>query len=107
MSGSLDMRHLPGFWSRANWADDKWAEYQRRRREHGRLNRVEQALHRLLGRLLPEKAWKKREAAQWPSSSGSYDPCEDHINYLIGSGRRGRAERLLERARMYRPEFLR
>lgn len=101
-----DMRHLPGFWDAANWSDEAWSEYRRRRREHGLKNRIEQLLHRAMGRLLSLDAWRRREAAQWPSTSGSFDPCEDHWNYLVGAGRREAAANLRAAARKRRPEFL-
>lgn len=104
----LDMSHLPGFWNEANWDDACWAEYQRRRREHGRKNRFEQFLHRLMGKFMSYEAWCRREAAQWPSTSGSYDPAEDHYNFLWGAHRRQSAAELLARIRaLHRPEFLR
>lgn len=100
------MEHLPGFWDKRNWSDAAWAEYQKRRREHGLRNRVEQALHRLLGHFMSMESWKRREAAQWPSSSGSYDPCEDHFNFLLGAGRKREAVTLRWRAQALRPGFL-
>ena len=100
------MDHLPGFWDAENWADDKWAEYVRRRTEHGTQNAIEQKLHRLLGVFMSEKKWRKREHDQWPSTSGSYDPCEDHYNYLIGAGHNNEAAELRKAAQELRPAFL-
>lgn len=103
----MDMRHLPGFWdAEKNWSDAAWAEYQRRRREHGLRNRFEQALHRLMGRFMSLERWCAREAAQWPSTSGALDACEDHYNFLRGAGRNRDADRLRARAQKMRPEFL-
>lgn len=106
MPSADDMRHLPGFWDPANWGDEAWAEYRRRRREHGAQNWVEQRLHRLMGKLMSLDAWRRREADQWPSSSGSYDPCEDHWNFLLGAGRKDAAARLRAAARERRRDFL-
>jgi len=58
-----------------------------------------------MGRYRSEKFWLDREANQWPSKTGSYDPCEDHYNWLLGAGRVAEAAALKEEAVNRRSQF--
>ena len=101
------MAHLPGFWSDANWADDKWAEFQRRQERDSRFKRwFDQFIHRRMGQFLSRAWWERRETKQWPSGTGSYDPCLDHYHWLLGAGLKNEAGTLRYNARLRRPAFL-
>lgn len=93
------MNHLPGFWDEENWGPLQYCVYVKRRR--GWWNRLmnwkDQRLHRLLGCTMTRSQWEAREAAQWPSKTGSYDPAEDHWNWLVGAGHRREAEAFRDR----------
>jgi hypothetical protein len=67
--------------------------------------KLDQWLHRLMGRFMGRKKWKKREAKQWPSGTGSYDPCVDEYNYLLGRGKKEKAKSLREEANRRRDGF--
>ena len=101
------MDHLPGFWNPGNWDDDKWGLYLKRQRKRGAFRTwLDQYLHEWMGVFMPRGAWEKREAKQWPSKTGSYDPCEDHYHWLIGRGQRRAAADLRGKAQAHRPECL-
>jgi hypothetical protein len=100
------MHHLPGFWDGVNWADDKWAEFQRRQARDSRIKRwFDQWAHRWMARIFPREWWEDREAKQWPSGTGSYDACLDHWHWLRGRGLKDEADWLLYYANLRRPEF--
>jgi hypothetical protein len=110
------MEHLPSFWNPSNWDDKAWEVYLERRRGWWKRfkNRLDQWHHRRLGRkalgsLDPDfevGRWEAREFLQWPSATGSYDPCEDHYNFLLGYGDLRGARSLRLNAKLRRPEFL-
>jgi hypothetical protein len=101
-----EMSHLPGFWDSEKWTDAPWSVYlERQERRSGFRKWFDQFAHRMMGTFLPEKFWYDREADQWPSKTGSYDPCEDHYNWLLGAGREEAAAALKEEAVSRRPEF--
>ncbi len=101
------MTHLPGFWDSDNWADDKWAVFQARQAKASRFRRwLDQFLHRWMARVLSRAWWERREAGQWPSGTGSYDPCLDHFHWLRGARCKSEAAALRHNARLRRPEFL-
>ena len=105
----LPMAHLDGFWDNQNWTDDKWAQYQKKKRSSfkKRLSDwFDQFFHRLMGKFMSRQSWEDRERGQWPSSTGSYDPCADHYNWLLGAGHKEEAKTLKADARARRPEFL-
>ena len=81
------MAHIKEFWDGERWADDKWEHYQKRLKKRGGFREwLDQRLHQLMGRFVSRKRWEKREAKQWPSKTGSYDPCRDHYHWLCGAG---------------------
>lgn len=85
MSRPFPMRHLPGFWESDRWSREKWNHYLERRRKRGAWReRLDQALHRIMGRIFSRAWWERREAEQWPSKTGSYDPAMDHFHFLLG-----------------------
>jgi hypothetical protein len=103
------MTHLNGFWDPRNWADDKWAQYLKKKRSSFKkrlADCIDQLLHRLMAKFMSRQEWEDRERNQWPSSTGSYDPCADHYNWLLGAGHKEEAQALREEARARRPEFL-
>lgn len=101
-----EMSHLPDFWNAENWTDDKYEVYlMRQEKRSGFRKWFDQFAHRMMGKFLPEEFWTNREANQWPSKTGSYDPCEDHYNWLRGAGRDGEADALKAEAVDRRSEF--
>ena len=102
------MPHLEGFWDPENWSDERWEVYLSRRRGwwNQLQNRVSQAYHRFLGAMGFELEWRAREVGQWPSKTGSYDPCEDHYHYLMGAKEYHAAFQLKAAAQRRRSEFL-
>jgi hypothetical protein len=102
-----EMSHLPDFWAAEKWTDDKWSVYlERQERRSGFRKWFDQFAHRLMGTFLPEQFWLDREADQWPSKTGSYDPCEDHYNWLLGANRKEEAAALKEESVSRRPQFV-
>ena len=100
------MSHIPDFWDAENWADNKWSVYLDRQKERSGIRKwFDQFAHRLMGKFMSEEFWLKREADQWPSKTGSYDPCEDHYNWLLGADRDAEATALKEEAVRRRPQF--
>ena len=104
-----EMTHLEGFWDRENWTDDKWDRYKKKKLNSFKkrlADWVDQLAHRLMAKFLSRAWWEAREEEQWPSGTGSYDPCADHYNWLCGAGLTGEAGALKEEAQKRRPEFL-
>lgn len=102
-----EMDHLPGFWDDANWDDAHWIEYNRRMVAKGpHAERRDQFLHRWMARILPMRLLKWRETRQWPSGTGSYDPCMDHMNYLFGARRFDEVEALSQAAQARRSGWI-
>ena len=101
-----EMTHIPDFWNAENWTDDKWSVYLDRQRKRSKFRKwFDQFAHRLMGRYRSEEFWLDREANQWPSKTGAYDPCEDHYNWLLGAGLEGVAADLKEESVRRRPQF--
>jgi predicted metal-dependent hydrolase len=102
------MTHLDGFWDSENWADDKWAEYQRRQSGFWAriVEKIDQLGHWFMGKTMTREEWEAREKGQWPSGTGSYDPCADHYSWLCGAGHKEEARTLKEEAQRRRSEFL-
>ncbi len=103
-----EMTHLEGFWDRENWTDAKWDRYKEKKLNSFRkrcADRFDQFAHRLMGKFRGREWWEARERGQWPSSTGSYDPCADHYNWLLGR-HPCEAGALKKEAQKRRPEFL-
>ncbi len=113
------MEHLPGFWDPKSWSDAFWAEYRRRHRTFWQRlqDAFDQAGHQLYGRLyrihqltggrvgLSREWWEQREAAQWPSGTGSIDPCVDHCYFLKGAQKKEELSAIRAEAIRRRPEL--
>jgi hypothetical protein len=109
------MEHLPGFWNAANWSDAKWAVFKRRLEREGEFRHwAAQWAHRwmgrasrmpFLGRKYTRQWWEKREYRQWPSETGSLDPCLDEYHWLCGAGMKNQAQLLAFKANQLRPEL--